>query len=68
MEWTQESVLEFIELSKRKEVIWEPKHPIHCNKVKKQSAWGELAREMKRPVDGCKNYWRTYCHFADGRK
>jgi hypothetical protein len=31
MEWTQESVIEFIEHYKRKEVIWDPKHPKHFN-------------------------------------
>jgi len=32
MEWTQESVIEFVKLYKRKEIIWDPKHPIHFNK------------------------------------
>jgi hypothetical protein len=41
MEWTQENVVEFIELCKRKEKIWDPKHPIHFNKIKKQDAWVE---------------------------
>jgi hypothetical protein len=42
MEWRQESVIEFIELRKRKEIIWYSKHPMHCNKIKKQDAWEEL--------------------------
>jgi hypothetical protein len=50
MEWTQENVIEFIELYKRKE-IWDPKHPMHFNKIKKQDAWEELGKEMNRPVD-----------------
>jgi len=54
MEWTQESVIEFIELYKRKEIIWDPKHPMHFNKIRKQIAWEELGKEMNRPVDGCK--------------
>jgi hypothetical protein len=33
MEWTQENVVEFIELYKRKE-----KHPMHLTKLKKQDA------------------------------
>jgi hypothetical protein len=32
MEWTQESVIELINLYKRKEVIWDPKHPMHFKK------------------------------------
>jgi hypothetical protein len=31
MEWTQESVIELIELYKRKEIIWDPKHLMHFN-------------------------------------
>ena len=33
MEWTQESVIQFIEFYKRKEIVWDAKHPVHCNKV-----------------------------------
>jgi len=54
MEWTQESVVELIQLYKRKEIIWDPKHPMHCKKIRKQDAWGELRKEMNRPVDECK--------------
>jgi len=31
MEWIQESVIELIEFSKRKETTWDPKHPVHFN-------------------------------------
>jgi hypothetical protein len=51
MEWTQENVIEFIELYKRKETVWDPKH---FNKTKKQDAWEELRNGMNRPVDECK--------------
>jgi len=27
---------------------------MHCNKIKKQDAWEELGKEMKRLVDECK--------------
>jgi hypothetical protein len=40
MEWTQENVIEFIELYKRKEIIWDPKHPMHFNKIKKNKMPG----------------------------
>jgi hypothetical protein len=53
-ECTQESVIELIELYKRKEIIWGPKHPMHFNKIRKQDAWEELGKEMNRPVDECK--------------
>jgi hypothetical protein len=51
VEWTQENVIEFIELYKRKEIIWDPKQPMHFNKIKKQDAWEELGKEMNRTVD-----------------
>jgi len=54
MEWTQESAIELIELYKRKEIIWDPKHPMHFNKIRKQATWEELGKEMKSPVDECK--------------
>jgi hypothetical protein len=38
MEWTQESVTEFIEIYKRKEIIWDPKHAMHFDKKKEQDA------------------------------
>jgi len=54
MEWTEERATELIELYKRKEIIWGPKHPMHFNKIRKQYAWEELGKEMNRPVDECK--------------
>jgi len=54
MEWTQESAVELIELYKRKEIIWGPKHPMHLNKITKQDARKELGKETNRPVDKCK--------------
>jgi hypothetical protein len=32
MEWAQESVIELMELCKRKEIIWGPKHPMRFSK------------------------------------
>jgi len=54
MEWTQESGIELIKIYKRKEIIWDPKHSMHFNKIRKQDAWQELVKEMNRPVDECK--------------
>jgi len=60
MEWIQESLIELIELYKRKELIWEPKHPMHFNKIRKQDAWKELGKEMNRLVDECKKKMENY--------
>jgi len=32
IEWTEGSVIELIELYKRKQIIWDPKHPMHFSK------------------------------------
>jgi hypothetical protein len=53
MEWSQETIIQFIDEYKKRAIIWDPKHPLHFNKVRKQDAWEELATEMKRPVDEC---------------
>jgi hypothetical protein len=42
LDWTQEIVIEFIELCKRKEIIWHPKHPTHFNKIETQYVWKEM--------------------------
>jgi hypothetical protein len=44
---------------KRKEIIWDPKHPMHFNKIKKQYAWEELGKEMNRLIDECKMKMET---------
>jgi hypothetical protein len=51
VKWTQENVIEFIKFFKTKEIIWDPKHLMHFNKIKRQDAWEELRKEMNRPVD-----------------
>jgi hypothetical protein len=68
MEWTQENVIEFMELYKRKEIIWNPKHPMHFNKIGKQDAWENWEKKSTDPSMGAKRKWRTYCHLSDGRK
>jgi hypothetical protein len=50
MEWTEGSGIELIELYKRKEIIWDPKHPMNCNKIRQQDAWEELRKEINRTI------------------
>jgi hypothetical protein len=33
MEWTQERVIEFIDAYKKRQIIWDPKHPLHYNEI-----------------------------------
>jgi hypothetical protein len=47
MEWTQKRVIKFIEGYKRKEIVWDPKQPLHINKIKKkQDACDELVKDI----------------------
>ena len=54
IEWTEGSVIEFVELYKRQEIMCDPKHTLHLNKIKKQDVWEELRKEINRPVDECR--------------
>jgi hypothetical protein len=54
MEWTQENVIEFMELYKRKEIIWNPKHPMHFNIIEKQDAWENWKKKSTDPSMGAK--------------
>jgi len=44
----------FIKGYDREEIIWDPQHPLQFNKIKKQDAREELAKEMNSTVDECK--------------
>jgi hypothetical protein len=35
MEWTQETVIQFIDGYQKKQIMWDPKHPPHFNKTNK---------------------------------
>jgi hypothetical protein len=54
MEWAEENVIGFIELFKRKETIWNPKHPMYFNKIQKTRCMGVTWKKTNRPVDECK--------------
>jgi len=46
MEWTQERVIKFVEGYKRKEIVWDPKQPLHFSKMKKQDVCDELVKDI----------------------
>jgi len=68
MEWTQERVLIFIKGYNREEIIWDPQHPLHFNKIKKQDAREELAKEINSSVDECKKkIWNIFSSLRLGQ-
>jgi hypothetical protein len=67
MEWNKNDVKDFIELYHQKILIWNPQHPGHFNKIKKQDAWTEIASKIGRPVEQCKRRWKIFCHHSEGK-
>ena len=58
MEWTQESAIELIELYKRKEIIWDPKHPCILAKLESkmhgrywEKKWTDLSKSAKKKME-----------------
>ncbi|XP_045123110.1 uncharacterized protein LOC123511361 isoform X2 [Portunus trituberculatus] len=54
MEWSKEDIIRLIETYRKRDVIWDPKHVHHFNKLRKQDAWEEIAKEMGSSADVCK--------------
>lgn len=54
MEWDQDKTLLFIEKYKEMTILWDPSHPEHYNKIKKQDAWVDLASLLETEVETCK--------------
>lgn len=54
MEWHKENTLYFIEKYREKEVLWNPAHPEHYNKLKKEDAWNRLASLLDSDRQTCK--------------
>jgi hypothetical protein len=54
MEWSKECIIQLIDESKKRDVIWNPKDTKHFNKMKKQDAWEEIGKERNRSVEDCK--------------
>jgi hypothetical protein len=48
MEWTQENVIEFIEIHRRRQIIWDPEHPMHFNKIKKTRFMGGTGKRNEQ--------------------
>ncbi|CAK1543826.1 unnamed protein product [Leptosia nina] len=42
MSWSNDSVLEFIELYKSEEILWNPKHPSYKNRCQVSKAWERI--------------------------
>lgn len=54
MEWSEDKVLELIEIYKQYPLLWKPSDPQHFNKIKKSDAWKDIGDKMLRPAEECK--------------
>nr|CAH7750463.1 unnamed protein product [Callosobruchus chinensis] len=54
MQWDHDKTLYFIERYKAYNVLWDPAHGHHYNKIKREDAWSEIAEEIDSTVDICK--------------
>lgn len=55
MEWTKEKTFEFIEEYRKRELLWNPKHPQYFNKILKNDAWKELGEAINMSPEDCKS-------------
>jgi hypothetical protein len=46
LEWSNEFVLEFLELYQAEPIIYNSKHPAHKNKIKVNDAWVRITRAL----------------------
>lgn len=54
MEWSEEKTLLLIELYRAAELLWDAKHALHFNKLKKHDAWEQIASAMETTAEECK--------------
>lgn len=50
MEWSNETILQFLEAYHAEVVLWDPTHEHHKDKRKLQDAWCRLSTDLNRPV------------------
>jgi hypothetical protein len=49
-DWSNQLVLEFLELYQAEPAIYDPKHPAHKNKMKLNEAWMRIRRALSVDV------------------
>lgn len=54
MEWNEESTLLLIETYRNYEILWDTKHPLYYNKIRKNDAWEEVAKQLGTTDEACK--------------
>lgn len=50
MEWTNELILEFLELYKKEPCIWNPKHPKYNNRCAVHVSWHNISKNLSQKL------------------
>ncbi|RVE44330.1 hypothetical protein evm_011054 [Chilo suppressalis] len=70
MSWNNDVVLEFVELYRREQLLWDPKHPLHRNRSEIADAWLRIQNslsihcsvlELKRKKESLMTSFRMHC-------
>lgn len=54
MEWSEDTILLLINLYKQNECLWNAKHSLYYNKLRKYDAWIQISTELNIAVEECK--------------
>lgn len=54
MEWNEENTIQFIELYEQIPLLWHAKHPQYYNKIKRNDALEQIAKEIGCTADECR--------------
>ncbi|GBL65504.1 hypothetical protein AVEN_97809-1, partial [Araneus ventricosus] len=52
MEWSNDDCLQLIDIYNDHELLWNPKHPYHYSKNKKNEAWASISSALGREEKG----------------
>ncbi|XP_045472550.1 uncharacterized protein LOC123679168 [Harmonia axyridis] len=54
MKWLEDETINFIEIYRKYDLLWDPQHRDYFHKLKKNDAWEEIAEKINKPVDECR--------------
>jgi hypothetical protein len=67
MEQTQERVRVFIKGYNTEEIIWDPQHPLHFNKIKSKMQVRNLQKKINSPVYECEKIENIFSSLRRGQ-
>lgn len=46
MEWNEQNTNQFIEIYQSKQILWNVKHPLYYNKMKRHHVWEDVLKKL----------------------